>query len=56
MGRPGNVYEYDAYHMVNVPKDRTTLSKEKEDKLVEEMKERIRKGTEEQEAKQKKVV
>ena len=43
MGRPGNVYEYDAYPMPNVPRDRKPLSKEEEDKLIEELHERIRK-------------
>lgn len=43
MGRPDNVYEYDAYPMPNIPSDRKPLTKEEEDKLVSEMKDRIKK-------------
>lgn len=49
MSRPGNVYEYDDYPMINVPKDRKPLPKEEEDKIMAKTIERVRQLKEAQE-------
>ena len=56
MGRPGNVYEYDAYPSGNIPADRKPLPKEEEDRLIAEMKERIRNIKEKGSSKSKRKV
>lgn len=56
MERPGNVYEYDAYPSGNIPADRKPLPKEEEDRLIAEMKEKIRNIREKGSSKSKRKV
>lgn len=56
MGRPGNVYEYDAYPSGDISAERKPLPKDEEDRLIEEMKERIRNIQEKGSSKSKRKV
>lgn len=42
MIKPYGASEFDGYPSANIPKDRKPLPKEEEDKIIEEMKRRIR--------------
>lgn len=48
MKKPEGVGEWDGYPMPDVPPDRKPLSKEEEDRILEELHERIRKRLAEQ--------
>lgn len=56
MTKPYGMQEFDGYPMPNVPKDRKPLSKEEEDKILDEMEARIRNRIATQEAEKKRKI
>ncbi len=56
MKKPSGVEEWDGYPMPDVPSDRKPLSKEEEERLLDEMRSRIVKKIADQAEKKRKVV